>query len=287
MGKFNFLSLFEYFCLCCVCIVVLCEAAILPKCEDSDPPCVYEEITTQPVCEESSDTVNIVFKLLQSVLQMIPPENISAMHLDKTIMQGTQLKDFLSNAENRDRWEIAMLYKAELLEIQVSNNFIQKGDSFHSQFVLDMGSHILETSPSIWFIVEDCSKQLTTKTAATASTNTSPGKDTLNEELIHTLAVVQELLKSRNLTEMENSSMTHIDRRYSDIDSTRLYQLLRADIAFSVIGVILISYTAWLTTMSSYCSWKRNQKEQKGISPQSVPLTTNNAGNGEGRNEQV
>ena len=176
---------------------VLCEAAKLPKCEDSDPPCVYKGITPQPACLGSNATVNIVFKLSQSDLQMVPPENIYAMHLDKTIMQGTQLKDFLSNAENRDRWEIAILYKAELLEIQVSNNFIQKGDSFHSQFVLDMGSHMLETSPSVWFTVKDCNNQLTTTTTATTATNTPPGKDTLNEELLHILAAVQELLESR------------------------------------------------------------------------------------------
>ena len=290
MGKCNFLFLFEYSCLCCVCIAVLCEAAILPKCEDLAivPPCLYKGIAPQPVCEGSQATVNIVFKLPQSVLQMIPPENTSALHLDKTITQGTELKDFLSNAENRDRWEIAILYKAELLEIQVTNNFIQKGDSFTSQFVLDMGSDILaETSPSVWFIIKDCDNQQTT---ATASTNTSPGKDTLNEKLIlHTLAAVQGLLESRNLAEMENSSTTHRDRRYSDIDSTRLYRIMRVDVAFSVIGVILISYTAWLTTMSSYCSWKKSHKKQKGISPQrSVPLTTDsNAGNEEERNVEA
>ena len=138
-------------------VVVKGGATTLPQCQNSDPPCVYKDVEPKTVCEGNNASLEITFKLPPAVLQKFPPHNISVVHQNQIIIQGSEVKCFLTNDGGKARWKTQSLYKGQLLVFQVINSKVQKRDEFYSHFVLQVGSGKLETHPSKWYTVKDCS----------------------------------------------------------------------------------------------------------------------------------
>ena len=88
--------------------------------------------------------------------QRIPPENVAVMHLNQTIIQGTELKGFLNEDEDRERWIISLLYQGDLLTFQASRSNLRQKDEFYTQFALSLGDDVWQPSPSVWFDIDSC-----------------------------------------------------------------------------------------------------------------------------------
>ena len=138
----------------------VCEAKILASCQDSSPPCVSHSVEPQTVCQGGNAGIAITFELPASMAENINPRNIKVMHLDQIIIHGTQLKGFLSDDENREEWMSTLSYHKNDVTFQISKSNISRKDEFYSQFTLQIHHIVWETSPSIWFVVENCQSNI-------------------------------------------------------------------------------------------------------------------------------
>ena len=134
----------------------LSESKLLPLCQDSPPTCLLQSVTTQTVCQGGNASITITFQLPSASAQSIPPENLVVMHLDQTIIQGTELKGFLNEDEDSERWVISLLYQGDFLTFQASKSNLSQENEFYIQFALSLGDDVWETSPSVWFDIESC-----------------------------------------------------------------------------------------------------------------------------------
>ena len=133
------------------------EGKLLPGCSSSPPPCVHRDIDPKTVCEGANGIISIEFQLPLSLGQTFPPQGISVMHLDQIIIQGTELKGFLSEDEDSDEWVISLSYNGDLLTFRVNKSNVRQKDEFYSQFALRLDQDVWESTPVVWFDVqEDC-----------------------------------------------------------------------------------------------------------------------------------
>ena len=130
---------------------------------------ILQSVATQTVCQGGNASITTTFKMPSASAQGIPPENVAVMHLDQTIIQGTELKV----------WVISLLYHGDLLTFQASKSNLSQEDEFFTQFAVTVSHNVWETSPSKWFLVVDScqsNSEPTTHPDGDNSTEISVGK---------------------------------------------------------------------------------------------------------------
>ena len=149
-------KIFTRFLIIITIALPISETKLLPTCPDSPPPCLLQSVATQTVCQGGNASITATFQLPATSAQSIPPENLVVMHLDQIIIQGTELKGFLNEDEDSERWVISLLYQGDFLTFQASKSDLSQENEFYTQFALSLGDDVWETSPSVWFDIESC-----------------------------------------------------------------------------------------------------------------------------------
>ena len=167
--------------------------------------------------------------------QSIAPQDITVMHLDQVIIQGTQLKGFLDEDEDRERWMISLSYSGDLLTFLASKSNVRQKDEFYSQFALQLGNQVWETSPSTWFDVEDCNSGSQSTIKAEKKRTTTTIYAILSQTPTYRLANPTE---RRGMDKLQNDSLQIDNEKYSSFDDIR--QMIIALIAISVISLVIL-----------------------------------------------